>query len=240
MPSADARHGAFAAHTLVRVRAMRGAPVVIRVFDYDIFTAGVVPTEEVRMRAFIGNAAQNVRAAKLTALEAVQLVTEHARRALAEGPLDRDAFHAELRHTLLKALLPYCRVCDSHHAHPSLVSAVARAGRLVIFSRDKGPYELALFDSWYGSKKRALNVSSEGARSQLRKRFLQAYAPASVSDYAAWPASRLRKRARCGIGSRLSSCLFARKTVCRVQCTRSRKTSSSCARPSASDRTVCG
>ena len=182
-PAPDALDLAFEARTLVRMRAMRGAPVVVRPLDYDTFIAGVLPHDEAAMRAFIGPAMISVRAAKATALEAVSLASAVAGRALARGPLDRDQLHAELRRHLPEALLPHCRACNSNHAHPSLVYAVALAARLVLFPRASGPYVLARFDRWMNKAK---PTRAETRPSALLQRFLHAYAPATVSEYAAW------------------------------------------------------
>lgn len=182
-PAPDALQAAYDARTLVRMRAMRGAPVVVRPADYDTFIAGVLPQDEPAMRAFIGPAMVSVRAAKATALEAVSMASAITRRALARGPLDRDELHAELRRTLPAGLLPHCRACNSNHAHPSLIYAVALAARLVLFPRDTGPYLLARFDRWM---KKAQPARPEARPSALLQRYLHAYAPATLSDYAAW------------------------------------------------------
>ncbi len=120
----------------------------------------------------------------MTALDAVALVTERASAALSDGPLDRDQLHAELRRRLPAGLLPYCRGCDSHHVHPSLVYAVALQGRLVVLPRDDGPYLVARFDRWSKEKPRrfltpgCLSPSSRIDRIDARRR-------AAVADEAA-------------------------------------------------------
>jgi hypothetical protein len=182
-PTPDALDTAYEARTLVRMRAMRGAPVVVRPADYDTFIAGVLPHDEAAMRAFIGPAMTSVRAAKSSALEAVSLASAATRRALARGPLDRDQLHAELRRSLPEALLPHCRACNSNHAHPALIYAVALDARLVLFPRHQGPYLLARFDRWM---KKLKQPRAETRPSALLARFLHAYAPATVSEYAAW------------------------------------------------------
>jgi hypothetical protein len=182
-PTPDTLDAAYEARVLVRMRAMRGAPLVVRPADYDTFIAGVLPHDEAAMRAFIGPAMISVRTAKSTALEAVSLVSQVTRRALGRGPLDRDQLHAELRDNLPEGLLPHCRACNSNHAHPALIYAVALDARLVLFPRDSGPYLLARFDRWM---KKAKTARAQARPSALLQRFLQAYAPATISEYAAW------------------------------------------------------
>src|SRR5688500_11977899 len=54
--SATALDDAFDARTLVRLRAMRGAPVVVPVDEYDLFADGMLPPDESSMRAFVNPA----------------------------------------------------------------------------------------------------------------------------------------------------------------------------------------
>jgi hypothetical protein len=184
-PSPAALERAFQDRSLVRLRAMRGAPIVARAEDYDLFVSGVLPRDERSMRAFIGPAAKSADAARLSALEAVEVVTDAATRALSRQPLDRDALHAALRAGMPKGLLPYCRGCDSHHVHPSLLYAAALRGRFVIFPRDDGPYLVARAERWLGSGKASARIAAQ-APAQLLRRFLRAYGPSTAGDFAAW------------------------------------------------------
>jgi hypothetical protein len=183
--SPDTLYQAFERRELVRMRAMRGAPVVVRAEDLPVFAAGVLPPDEKSMRAFIGPALTSVKAAKLSALEAVEVVTHEATAALARGPLDRDALHAELRRRVPKGLLPYCRPCNSHHVHPSLIYAVALAAPLVLFPQDEGPYLLARADRWLGGKQ-ARKKGGAAPAEELLRRFLRVYGPSTVENFAAW------------------------------------------------------
>ncbi|HEX8700781.1 MAG TPA: crosslink repair DNA glycosylase YcaQ family protein [Myxococcaceae bacterium] len=183
--SPDTLVQAFEQRALVRMRAMRGAPTVVRAEDLSLLAAGLLPPDEKSMRAFIGPALTSVKAAKLSALEAVERVTREVTAALARGPLDRDALHAELRQRVPKGLLPYCRGCDSHHVHPSLIYAVALAAPLVLFTQDEGPYLLARADRWLGGKA-AHEKGREAPAAELLRRFLRVYGPSTVGDFAAW------------------------------------------------------
>jgi hypothetical protein len=184
-PSPSALEEALDARALVRLRAMRGAPVVARADDYDVFASGVLPRDEPSMRAFIGPAAKSVDDASMSAMEAVDLVTYEAARALSQQALDRDALHAELRSRLPQGLLPFCRNCESHHVHPSLLYAAALRGRFVIFPRGEGPYLVARADQWLPQRERTAKAN-EQAPLELLRRFLRAYGPANVGDFADW------------------------------------------------------
>jgi hypothetical protein len=184
--SEETLESAFERRQLVRLRAMRGAPVVVRTEEYAIFAAGVLPPDEAAMRAFIGPAMKSVQQAKLSAMVAVELATQHAVSALSRGALDRDQLHAELRRALPKALLPYCRGCQTHHAHPSLVYAVALQGRLVVLPREQGPYLVARLDRWLKPAERGRVRRVAKPAVELLRRFLRAYGPARPGDFAAW------------------------------------------------------
>jgi hypothetical protein len=178
---------AFEARELVRVRAMRGAPLVVRPADVAVFTAGLLPRDERSMRAFIGPATRSVDAAKMTALEAVARVAEESRRALVDRPLDRDDLHARLRERLPRGLLPYCQGCGSHHVHPSLLYPVALSLPLLLFPRKAGPYLVALANTWLASKGSRVPPLPPGrAAKEVLRRFLREYGPATVSDFAGW------------------------------------------------------
>lgn len=181
-PSPGALEAAYEEREVVRARAMRGAPVVVRAEDYDVFVTGMLPPDEKSLRVFLGPALTSVNAAGMPAVAAVELVTAEASRALGQRRLDRDALHAALRKRLPKALLPYCRACDSHHVHPSMLYAAALRGRFVIFPREEGSYFVARADHWLPSRK----AQTRDAPAELVRRFLRAYGPATVSTFAAW------------------------------------------------------
>lgn len=181
-PSPDALDTAYERRDVVRARAMRGAPVVVRAEDYDVFVSGMLPPDEKSLRVFLGPAMTSVKAAGMPAIAALELVTAEASRALGKRQLDRDALHAALRKRLPKGLLPYCRACDSHHVHPSMLYAAALRGRFVIFPRDDGPYVVARADSWLPPRK----TKTRDAPAELVRRFLRAYGPATESSLAAW------------------------------------------------------
>jgi hypothetical protein len=187
---------AFERRALVRLRAMRGAPVVARRSDFEALAAGVLPPDESSMRAFVRPALASVQAAKLPALAAVEMVTAACDAALAKGPLDRDALHAELRRRLPKGLLPYCRPCDSHHVHPALLYAVALRAPWVLFPQDDGPYVIARADRWLAEKRQARRAEApkSDAPAELLRGFLRAYG----RPYGSPPRRPRRRRPRAG------------------------------------------
>ena len=192
-PDADSLETAFAERALVRLRAMRGAPVVVPTPEAELFAAAVLPPDEKAMRAFLRPATKSIDAARMTALDAVALVTEETERLLQSEPLDRDQLHAQLRRRLPKGLLPKCAGCGTHHVHPSVLYAVALQARLFIFPRADGPYQLVLASQWLRGKRQAAarkaaarQWTPTAARQELVRRFLRVYGPAGTSDFASW------------------------------------------------------
>jgi len=98
---------------VVTVNAMRGSPYVVPPRDVAVFTTALVPDDD-GLRALVGALTAKELAAESTSpREALDRVAAAARDGLAEGPLERDAFHQALRERLPDALLPWCRGCQS-------------------------------------------------------------------------------------------------------------------------------
>ncbi|MDQ3608022.1 MAG: winged helix DNA-binding domain-containing protein, partial [Actinomycetota bacterium] len=159
---------------VVTVNAMRGSPYVVPRRDVAVFTTALVPDDD-GLRALVGTAqAKELAAAGLTPREALDRVAAAAREALADGPLERDAFHQALRERLPDALLPWCRGCQSHHVRPGLWRALGPLG--VTQMPAKATYALA--------EPTAMELPE--ARSELVRRFLRCFGPATHSQLAAW------------------------------------------------------
>lgn len=159
---------------VVTVNAMRGSPYVVPRRDVAVFTTALVPEDD-GLRALIGTApAKELAAAGLTPREALARVSAAAREGLADGPLERDAFHQALRERLPEALLPWCRGCQSHHVHPGLWRALGPLG--VTEMPAKATWTLA----------GATMMEPSQARAELVRRFLRCFGPATHSQLAAW------------------------------------------------------
>ena len=117
------------ASEVVLVNAMRGAPHLVPRADMAVFTLALVPEDDEQLRGLVGSApAKEVVAAGHTVRDALDRVAAAARDGLADGPLDRDAFHQALRERLPSSLLPWCRGCESHHVRPGLWRALGPLG----------------------------------------------------------------------------------------------------------------
>lgn len=160
--------------TVVTVNAMRGAPYVVPRRDVAIFTAALVP-EDAGLKSLVGTrTAGEVIEVGLSVREALDLVASAARDALADGPLDRDAFHQALRERLPEGLLPWCPGCKSHHVRPGLWRALGPLG--ITHMPAKATFALADFP----------RIPIAEARAELVRRFLRCYGPTTHSELAAW------------------------------------------------------
>jgi hypothetical protein len=160
---------------LVLVPSIRGAPMAVAERDLAVFTAGLEPPDEAAAKAVIGNAWKTLDG--ITAMEALDRVSEAVYDSLRDGPLPRDDFHQALRERLPPGLLWWCRGCQSHHVHPSLWRATGIRGVLAIVGREAR-------SAVFGLPPEAPRLKDPGA--ELARRFLQAYAPARPKLLADW------------------------------------------------------
>ncbi len=160
---------------LVLVPSVRGAPLAVAERDLAVFTAGLEPPDEEAAKAVVGNAWKSLDG--ITAMEALDRVSEAVYESLREGPRPRDDFHQALRERLPHELLWWCRGCGSHHVHPSLWRATGIRGVLAIVGREgRSPV--------FGLPPEAPAVEDPGA--ELARRFLGAYGPARPKLLAEW------------------------------------------------------
>ena len=167
--------GPEALDELVLVPSIRGAPLAVAERDLAVFSAGLEPPDEEAARAVIGNAWKSLDG--ISAMEALDRVSEAVRDSLRDGPLPRDDFHQALRERLPPELLWWCKGCGSHHVHPSLWRATGIRGVLAIVGREGR-------SAVFGLPPPAPPVEDPGA--ELARRFLQAYGPARPKLLADW------------------------------------------------------
>ncbi|WP_210491695.1 crosslink repair DNA glycosylase YcaQ family protein [Patulibacter sp. SYSU D01012] len=177
-----ARAGDVAADDPVRrtwatVNAMRGAPYVVPRADVAVFTRALVPERDADLKGLVGSGpARELADAGVAVREALERVAAAARDGLADGPLDRDAFHQALRERLPPELLPWCRGCQSHHVRPALWRALGPLGVT----------EMPAKATWALAPDADARVDLDAARAELVRRFLRAYGPSTHSGLAAW------------------------------------------------------
>ena len=160
---------------LVIVPSVRGAPLAVAPEDVAIFTAGLAPPDEEAAKVVTGNAWKELDG--ITALEALDRVSEAVHDSLGDGPLPRDDFHQALRERLPGELLRWCKGCGSYHVHPSLWRATGIRGVLAIVGREGR-------SAVFGLPPSAPSIDDPGA--ELARRFLSSYGPARPKLLADW------------------------------------------------------
>ena len=140
-----------------------------------VFTAGLEPPDEEAARAVVGNAWKSLDA--ITAMEALDRVSEAVYDSLRDGPRPRDDFHQALRERLPAELLWWCEGCGSYHVHPSLWRATGIRGVLAIVGREGR-------SAVFGLPPEAQPREDPGA--ELARRFLRAYGPTRPKLLADW------------------------------------------------------
>ena len=173
--AARADAGPEALDALVLVPSVRGAPLAVAERDLPIFTAGLEPPDEEAAKALVGNAWKSLDG--ITAMDALDRVSEAVHDSLRDGPLQRDDFHQALRERLPAELLRWCKGCGSHHVHPSLWRATGIRGVLAIVGRDGR-------SAVFGLPPEVPAMEDPGA--ELARRFLRAYGPARPKLLADW------------------------------------------------------
>lgn len=152
---------------------LRGAVHAVAAADAAVFGCGLVSDDPDELVRQLGP--QQVRmlgTLGMPATEALGVVMEATRAAWAAlGPLDRIGLHAAWRERVPAELLPWCAGCESHHVAPMLWR-----------------YALAAL----GARRRSDGRFAPGAdvprppAGEAARRFLHAYGPATVTDYATW------------------------------------------------------
>ena len=160
---------------LVVIPSVRGAPLAVAPEDLAIFTAGLEPPDEGAARAVVGNAWKSLHG--ITAMQALDRVSEAVYDSLRDGPLSRDDLHQALRERLPGELLWWCEGCGSRHVHPSLWRATGIRGVLAIVGREGR-------SAVFGLPPKAPRLEDPGA--ELARRFLRAYGPARSKLLADW------------------------------------------------------
>jgi hypothetical protein len=173
--AARAETGPEGLDALVVVFSLRGAPMAVAPADQAAFTLGMEPPDEKAAQAMLASAWPALEG--VTAIEALDRVSEAVADALRDGPLAKDDFHQALRERLPSELLWWCRGCGSHHVHPSLWRRTGVRGVLAVVGRDgRSPV--------FGTPPEPPPVADPGA--ELARRFVHAYGPATPHLLSWW------------------------------------------------------
>jgi Winged helix DNA-binding domain len=170
---------AIADGTLVRALSLRGTTHVFAATDRPVYTTAVLPASTVAsaLEEALGSARPAVEASGTTAAEALALVTEGIVAVLAGGGRATKGTISEALHGQVPAPLePWCARCRAHHVPEQLfrLAAIASGAQFVGEGAElvAGP--------------RPDLAGHAAGRADLVRRFLRAYAPASVQGFADW------------------------------------------------------
>jgi hypothetical protein len=165
---ADVEQARFEARSVVWTWAMRGTLHLVAADDLDWLLAAVGPP----MIAAAKSRRAELGLDETTYRQALRVVRDHL---LAYGPATRD----ELGGSLASAGLP-----SGYSAERILLHRAALEGR-VCMGPDRGHIPtFVLLEDWLGRPLEARDA--EGALAALAARYLAAYAPASLHDFATW------------------------------------------------------
>jgi Winged helix DNA-binding domain len=164
----------LAERELVALPNPRTAVAILPAGDVATYVEALRPSDDRALKAVLLNAAPgDFEAAREHAVTAIGA-------ALDERVLSRDALHEDLRGRLPKELLPWCPVCESHHARRGLLSVAALEGRLCIAGREGRQNIFARTDQWIALE------PADDARAEFTRRYLHHLGPSTHTDLAAW------------------------------------------------------
>jgi DNA glycosylase AlkZ-like len=179
---------ALTGKTLVEVLGPRMVPTLARPDEIAIFTVGGIGADPASLRAVIGQ-----KACRQLAVDGIELpaalarVSEAARAELEGGARTRGDLSKALTARLPPAMSLWCKRCGSRHIHETLFRLAGAIGAYCIAPRSGREVSYILVQEWLGTR-----VPCPGspealvAGSELLRRFLRCYGPASPADFADW------------------------------------------------------
>lgn len=173
--------------SLVEVLGMRISPWIVPARDVSIFTLGALPAIEESLLAVLHSLAPSLRAAQMTATEALRLASRVAYEELDGLLLARGALSGAMTRRLPEALCPWCRACGVRHVGESLFRLVGVRVVFVVGVRPGQGSVYARSDQWLGAGAvPGPDVDHGAARAALLRRYLRCFGPSTVEHFAAW------------------------------------------------------
>jgi hypothetical protein len=165
-------------HGLVRAWTLRASPFLHHPQDLPKLAAALWPHSE---RDALGKVAWQrsvMQKSGITATEALRYTAEAMRECIT-SPTVKGVASAAVSKVVPKALVSYCRGCQSEHIFESLFRLGALPGGLML-DLGQSPPLLVPIENWPG-----IPDEQEGA-DQLIETYLRFVGPASVADVATW------------------------------------------------------
>jgi hypothetical protein len=149
--------------------------------DVLTFGIGALPDREDALRAALGEAADAVAAAGMSAARAVVVVAAAIADSLRQGAMTKEEVSAALHGRIPIALEPWCGACRAAHVPEPLLRLAATAAGALLDGPNLTRLEL-----------RAPNLAElsddqlTGARLELTRRYLRSFGPTTPEQFAAW------------------------------------------------------
>ena len=166
---------------LIAIWGPRAAPYVVAEEDLGVFTRGALPVDEASARAFAPSAAKALDRHGVAFLDAFSQVEAAMRAAVADGPVERDEMHQQLREALPAQLMWACKGCGTDHVHPSVWRAACTMGTI---RRDAASGSRAVTYAAILSPPQASGDAA--ARTELTRRALHHHGPLTLAELTAW------------------------------------------------------
>ncbi len=169
---------------LITIWAVRGAPYVVPVADLAVFTVGAMPTNRQSFDTFLGGWAKPIADAGLSPFDLLGQMARVARVVLDGRDLPVD----DLRHAIYDRVPALHRVRRPASARADMPEPLFRAlgltGEVCITDGEGTNASIGLTEQWLGGPPPPMGP--EAARSELVRRFLHAYGPATEAAFAEW------------------------------------------------------
>ncbi len=166
--------------SVVALYNARTATSILPADEVAAFGTALLPgDDDAALRPIVGPALPEVDEGYA---EPVALGVAAIAAALDGRTLERDGLHRALRAALPGALLPWCEGCASHHVRRGVLVMASLHGMLCLAGREGRRPVFARTDQWTGWTAPAREVAGAG----LVRRYLAAYGPSGVADFATW------------------------------------------------------
>lgn len=173
--------------TLVRLPALRGVTHALASRGSAPFGHGALAADESSLRDQLLGDWLPIQAAGWRARDALAVVAGVLAAALADGvPRTVDELAGAFEDGVPPDLRPWCTGCRAHHVPEQLLRLAGTAGAYCYGRPHAGDETLVGLDAWLGGPLGGPAGGGDGARVELARRFLQAFAPTVPEHLAGW------------------------------------------------------
>ncbi len=163
--------------------SLRGAVHVFPTSDLGVFTLGALPDGEASLRAALGGFALTLEETGVQAIDALQTVLDEALAVLDDRELTKAELSGALHDRVPDELRPWCERCGVDHVSDPLLRMTGLSGRICFGAGSGNRLTLVRTERWLGAEP---EIDRAEARSELLRRFLRCFGPATPELFAAW------------------------------------------------------